>query len=64
MSESKNQDQHILAWKKTIYVNAHDIDPHDELCWRSLAIGFFMARGLSAKQAEAKYNECVKLGCF
>ena len=57
-------DQHILAWRNQIYDCAANVDPDEELCWRSLAIGFFMARGLSIEEAKDRYEECVRLRCY
>jgi len=51
MNTIDKDDVLLLTFKRKICDHAKEIDPNDELCWESLAIGFFMALGLSFERA-------------
>lgn len=42
----------IDVWVEEINNNASYIDPENRLCWESLAIGYYLGKGHSIKQAE------------
>jgi hypothetical protein len=40
------------AWHNEIYDRSDDIDPDADYDWKSLAIGFFLGKGLTADEAK------------
>lgn len=56
---------HVLAWKEMVYDKGEEVDPDSEYIWEGVAVGFFIARGLTADEARDLYNtQCVELGWF
>lgn len=45
-------DKLLVRFKAEVYDKASDIDPEDEHDWTSLAFGFGLGAGLSARDAE------------
>ena len=46
-----NKDKLIAAWKKDVFDKSDKVDPGNELDWFSLAIGYFIAKGLNPEDA-------------
>ena len=55
-------NHHVLAWKEMVY-DRDDVDPDSEYIWEGVAVGFFVARGLTPDEARDLYNtQCCDLG--
>jgi hypothetical protein len=50
---SEKEKQIIIKWKSVVYDRAAEIDPDDEHDWHSMALGFFLAYGLSPDSANS-----------
>ena len=50
----------IEQWDKSIFENAKEVDPYDEYCWSSLAIGFALGKGCNAEEAKDFEFELLK----
>lgn len=55
-----NLEELIEQWDKSIYENAEEVDPFDEYCWSSLAVGFALGKGCDAEQASEFEHELLK----
>ena len=47
-------------WVDTVFNADPDIDPKGELCWESMAIGFFVGYKFTPKQAQRMYRELLE----
>ena len=48
------------AWTEQIYDKGTEVDPSNEYCWKSLAVGFALGWGTSIPEAEAFYLRLLK----
>ena len=37
--------------KATVYANEAEVDPNNEFCWKSLAMGFALSKGLDTEKS-------------
>jgi hypothetical protein len=45
-------EKYKKMWIEEIYNKSFELDSADEYCWKSLAYGFFLGKGLSKEEAE------------
>ena len=50
----------IAEWKEKIYHHGYEIDPHDNFCWTSLAIGFALGKGFTVYDSVIFERELMK----
>jgi len=46
-----NMEELIEMWKKEICDKSEEIDPEEELCWKSLFVGFLIGKGIDIETA-------------
>lgn len=44
-------DPLLIRFKNEVCLNSKDVDSEEELCWRSLSIGWFLANGADVDTA-------------
>lgn len=43
----------LRKWKQDVYAQGEDIDPHNELDWFALCVGWALGKGVPIKDAKA-----------
>jgi hypothetical protein len=56
LNQSVLEDKILLGWHTDICKRAEVVDPHDELHWRSLWMGYAIAKGLDPTRADRIYS--------
>lgn len=59
----EKQTEFIEKWKTFYKANSNN-PLLEEVEFRGMAIGFFGALGVTIKEANALYDQCIVLGCF
>jgi hypothetical protein len=58
MGEIKmNPEQAKIEWMEKVFKKGSVVDPSDEFCWKSLAVGFFLGKGFSIEEARELSRE-------